>query len=104
MAVAGLDAFAVIVTAAADPGQGYDFVSRVFAPKAGLDEDPVTGAAHTVLAPYWVDRLGRAWLTGFQASARSGIVGVAVNGERVIVTGHAVIILDGILSPTAMPN
>jgi PhzF family phenazine biosynthesis protein len=104
MAVARLDAFAVIVTAVAEPGQGYDFVSRVFAPKAGIDEDPVTGAAHTVLAPYWVDRLGRTWLTGFQASARSGIVGVALNGDRVIVTGHALTILDGILSPTASPS
>jgi predicted PhzF superfamily epimerase YddE/YHI9 len=52
-AVGRLDASAVIVTAAADPGQGYDFVSRLFAPNAGIPEDPVTGSSHTVLAPFW---------------------------------------------------
>jgi PhzF family phenazine biosynthesis protein len=103
-ALARLEAFAVIVTAIAEPGQAYDFVSRVFAPKAGLDEDPVTGAAHTVLAPYCAHRLGRATLTGLQASARSGIVGVALNGDRVVITGRAVTVLDGVLSSTASPG
>lgn len=103
-AVARLDAFAVIVTAVAKPGQRYDFVSRVFAPKAGLDEDPVTGATHTALAPYWADRLGRTSLTGLQASARSGIVGVEVRGDRVVITGRAVTVLDGVLNTTANPS
>ena len=69
-AVGRLDVSAVIVTAVADPGQGYDFVSRLFAPKVGIPEDPVTGAAHTVLAPFWADRLGRTSLVGLQASSQ----------------------------------
>src|SRR5262249_27381041 len=68
-AVAALDAKGLIVTApAGEPG--LDFVSRFFAPAVGIDEDPVTGAAHCVLAPYWAEQLGRAELVGFQASAR----------------------------------
>jgi PhzF family phenazine biosynthesis protein len=101
--VAALDADVVVVTAAADPGQPYDFVSRVFAPNVGIDEDPVTGSAHTVLASYWAERLGRTSLVGFQASARSGLVGVELNGDRVIVSGRAVTVLDGVLSSTAVP-
>jgi len=97
-AVARFAAFALIVTAAADSGQAYDFVSRVFAPNVGIDEDPVTGAAHAVLAPYWANRFGRASLTGLQVSARSGIVGVEPNGDRVLVSGRAVTVLDGTLN------
>ena len=59
----------LIVTAPADQGQVYQFVSRVFAPQAGIPEDPVTGSAHTVLAPYWADRLQRPSLKGLQVSA-----------------------------------
>ncbi len=70
VAVSGLDASAVIVTAVADPGQAFDFVSRLFAPDLGIPEDPVTGSAHTVLAPFWTDRLGRTSLVGLQASSR----------------------------------
>ena len=87
----------VIVTAAADREQPFDFVSRAFAPNLGIDEDPVTGSAHTVLAPFWADRLGRAALVGLQASARSGLVGVELIGDRVIVSGRAVTILDDAL-------
>lgn len=90
----------VVPTAPADEGNAYDFVSRVFAPNLGLDEDPVTGSAHTVLAPYWAERLGRNQLTGLQASSRPGIVGVEVRDRRIIVSGHAVTILDGILKPS----
>jgi predicted PhzF superfamily epimerase YddE/YHI9 len=57
-AVSRLDALGVIVTGRADPGQGFDFVSRLFAPNAGIPEDPVTGSSHTVLAPFWAHRLG----------------------------------------------
>jgi PhzF family phenazine biosynthesis protein len=90
---------AVVPTALAETGDTYDFVSRVFAPMLGLDEDPVTGSAHTVLAPYWAQQLGRTGLTGLQASSRPGIVGVEVYDGRVVVSGRAVTILDGILRP-----
>jgi PhzF family phenazine biosynthesis protein len=93
----------LIPTAQADPGAGYDFVSRVFAPQAGIPEDPVTGSAHTALAPYWAARLGRTTMTGLQASRRSGLVGVAVRGDRVIVAGRAVTVFDGVLNTVAEP-
>jgi PhzF family phenazine biosynthesis protein len=103
-AVGQLDGSAVIVTAAADQGQGYDFVSRVFAPSAGIPEDPVTGAAHTVLAPFWADRVGRTTLVGLQASSRSGLVGVGLIGDRVTITGRAITVFDGTLVPAATPT
>jgi len=77
----------IIATA---PGEGdFDFVSRFFGPAAGIDEDPATGSAHCVLAPYWGERLGRQQLLGFQASQRGGTVRVHVNGDRVILGGQA---------------
>ncbi|HEX6404019.1 MAG TPA: PhzF family phenazine biosynthesis protein [Pseudonocardiaceae bacterium] len=82
---------------ASDSNGGYDFVSRFFAPAVGIPEDPVTGSAHTALAPYWSDRLGRDGLTGLQASARTGLVHTTVHGDRVHLTGHAVLVLDGTL-------
>lgn len=94
-ALSGIEAQAVIVTAAAPTGQTHDFVSRVFAPREGIPEDPVTGSAHTVLGPYWRDRLGRQPLVGLQASTRPGYVRVTVNGDRVIITGRAVVVLQG---------
>jgi PhzF family phenazine biosynthesis protein len=103
-AVAELDASALIATAVADPGQKHDFVSRLFAPKAGIPEDPVTGSSHTVLSPFWVRRLGRTSLVGLQASPRSGLVGVELRGERVIITGRAITIFDGSLSSAANPS
>jgi predicted PhzF superfamily epimerase YddE/YHI9 len=104
-AVSVLDAsVGLIVTAMAEPGHEYDFVSRVFAPQAGIPEDPVTGSAHTVLAPYWADRLGRASLVGLQVSPRSGLVGVELNGDRVTVIGRAITISDGMLSSAATPR
>ncbi|MFI1868988.1 PhzF family phenazine biosynthesis protein [Streptomyces jumonjinensis] len=85
----------IIATAAADrPGLGYDFVSRGFFPRVGIDEDPVTGSAHTALAPFWASRLGTS-LTGLQASARSGLVRTELRGERTLLTGHAVTVIDG---------
>ncbi|MES5817933.1 PhzF family phenazine biosynthesis protein [Streptomyces sp. RG80] len=87
---------AVIVTAAADgPGGPYDFVSRFFAPANGIPEDPVTGSAHTGLAPYWAARLGRDRLVGLQASARTGLVRTEVRGDRVRLTGGAVTVWRG---------
>lgn len=85
----------VIVTAAAKPGSAYDFVSRFFCPSVGINEDPVTGSAHCVLSPFWSKRLGRAQLTGYQASARGGIVRVEFTGERVRLGGQAVTFLRG---------
>jgi len=102
-AVGGLDAPAVIVTAVADREHDYDFVSRLFAPNIGIPEDPVTGSAHTVLAPFWADRLGRTSLVGLQASSRSGLVSVELNGDRVTITGRAITVFDGELSSAASP-
>jgi PhzF family phenazine biosynthesis protein len=84
----------VILTARSET-PGYDFVSRYFAPGAGVDEDPVTGAAHCALAPYWAERLGKTELVGFQASRRGGVVGVRARGERVSLRGQAVTVLSG---------
>ncbi|MEU6846899.1 PhzF family phenazine biosynthesis protein [Streptomyces sp. NPDC046716] len=89
----------VIATAPAeDPARGYDFVSRCFFPNVGIDEDPVTGSAHTALAPFWAERLGRTELTGLQASTRTGLVKVALRGERTLLTGSAVTVIDGELN------
>jgi predicted PhzF superfamily epimerase YddE/YHI9 len=73
----------------------YDFVSRYFAPNYGIDEDPVTGSAHCTLAPFWAAKLGRASMTGYQASARGGEVRVRVEGDRVRLGGKAVTVLKG---------
>ncbi|MGW3142536.1 PhzF family phenazine biosynthesis protein [Streptomyces sp. NPDC001139] len=86
----------IIATArAADPAQGYDFVSRCFFPNVGIDEDPVTGSAHTALAPFWSERLGGTVLTGLQASPRSGRVRTELRGDRTLLSGHAVTVIDG---------
>ncbi|MDF9811576.1 PhzF family phenazine biosynthesis isomerase [Streptomyces sp. SPB162] len=95
-ALAALGPRGVIATAAAeDPSRGYDFVSRGFFPAVGVDEDPVTGSAHTALAPFWSARLGRAELTGLQVSARTGLVRTELRGDRVLLTGTAVTVIDG---------
>ncbi len=84
----------VIVTARSDTPH-YDFVSRFFAPGAGIDEDPVTGSAHCCLGPFWAARLGKTDLVGYQASARGGVVRVRLEGERVKLGGQAVTVLRG---------
>lgn len=84
----------VMVTSRAST-QRYDFVSRFFAPQVGVDEDPVTGSAHCCLAPYWSNRLGKTAMTGYQASARGGVVRVRMNGDRVYIGGQAVTVLRG---------
>ncbi|WP_163507111.1 PhzF family phenazine biosynthesis protein [Fodinicola acaciae] len=91
------DTRGVIVTARADHG-AYDFVSRFFCPHQGIPEDPVTGSAHTALAPYWSQRLARDELVGLQASKRTGLVRTALRGDRVHLTGQAVTVLDGTLN------
>jgi predicted PhzF superfamily epimerase YddE/YHI9 len=84
----------VIVTARSS-SPDVDFVSRFFAPAAGVDEDPVTGSAHTALAPYWAGKFGKSDLTGFQASQRGGVVRVGVRGDRVLLGGQAVTVMTG---------
>lgn len=84
----------VIVTAAASD-EHVDFVSRFFAPQSGVPEDPVTGSAHCVLAPFWGERLGLTKMTGKQVSERGGIVRVEVLGDRVHLAGRAVTTLRG---------
>ncbi len=84
----------VIVTARSS-SLDYDFVSRWFGPAVGVDEDPVTGSAHCVLAPFWSERLRRDEMTGYQASTRGGVVRVRVKGERVLLGGQAITMLRG---------
>ena len=87
----------VIVTARAETSP-FDFVSRYFAPNFGVDEDPVTGSAHCALTPHWSRLLGKTEMFGYQASPRGGVVGVALSGNRVLLSGEAVTILRGVLS------
>jgi PhzF family phenazine biosynthesis protein len=97
-AIAQTPARGVILTArAAANDDGIDFVSRFFAPRAGVLEDPVTGSAHCTLAPYWAAKLGRTELTGRQLSARGGVVRVRLDGDRVTLGGQAVTVMKGIL-------
>jgi PhzF family phenazine biosynthesis protein len=88
----------VAVTSVAGSAE-YDFVSRFFAPSAGIDEDPVTGSAHCCLGPFWQRRLGKDELVGYQASSRGGLVRVRPLGERVRLGGQAVTVLWGELLP-----
>jgi predicted PhzF superfamily epimerase YddE/YHI9 len=83
----GLDRRGVVVTA---PGREADFVSRFFAPKLGVPEDPVTGSAHCELAPYWGQRLNLTTMKAFQCSRRGGEVGCTLVGDRVLLAGSAV--------------
>lgn len=94
--LASISARGFIVTSAAE-NRDYDFVSRFFAPGAGIKEDPVTGSAHCCLAPFWSARLGRDILTGYQASSRGGIVRTRVAGDRVMLGGQAVTVMRGTL-------
>ncbi|MGI4893569.1 MAG: PhzF family phenazine biosynthesis protein [Janthinobacterium lividum] len=88
------------------PADAPDVVSRFFGPRVGVAEDPVTGSAHCALAPYWVPRLGRARFLAHQLSSRGGVLDVELRGDRVLLTGRAVTVLDGnLLTPgdTAAP-
>jgi len=89
-----LDLEGVIVTA---PGRESDFVSRYFCPQYGIPEDPVTGSAHSTLAPYWARRLGKPKLHARQVSSRSGELFCEVRGDRVITSGRAVKYLEGLI-------
>jgi predicted PhzF superfamily epimerase YddE/YHI9 len=93
-ALAAVPVRGIIVTArSAVPA--FDFVSRFFAPASGVPEDPVTGSAHCCLGPFWAGRLGKDELRAYQASARGGVVGVRVAGQRVYLRGRAVTVLRG---------
>jgi len=86
----------VIVTSVADDDSPYDFVSRFYAPGLGIEEDPVTGAAHCCLAPYWRDRLKKDDFIAYQASKRGGVVKVSYDGgDRVLLQGQAVTVMRG---------
>jgi len=87
-----VEARGIIVTA---PGKEYDFVSRFFAPAAGVDEDPVTGSAHTMLTPYWSRRLGKKKLIGRQISSRGGTVYCEDKDDRVSLSGTARTFMQG---------
>lgn len=84
----------VIVTARPSSGE-FDFISRFFAPGSGVDEDPVTGSAHTALGPYWAEQLGKTEFTAYQASDRGGVVRVRLEGDRVKLGGQAVTVMSG---------
>jgi PhzF family phenazine biosynthesis protein len=86
----------VIVTSLAMANSEYDFVSRFFAPGLGIEEDPVTGAAHCCLAPYWRDRLQKNHFLAYQASSRGGVVRIDYDGgDRVFLQGQAVTVMRG---------
>ncbi len=95
--IADLGMRGLIITAQADTTAEYDFVSRFFAPAAGIDEDPATGSAHCGLAPYWRDKLGREALVGYQASPRGAIIRTLCRDSRVLLTGNVVLTLTGTL-------
>lgn len=94
--LAELACYAVIATArGTGADDDVDFVSRFFAPRQGIAEDPVTGSAHTTLAPYWAARLGRDRLRARQVSRREGEIACTVAGDRVLLAGHAVLVKRG---------
>jgi predicted PhzF superfamily epimerase YddE/YHI9 len=101
-AVRALGGFATVVAAPGE-GEGIDSVCRVFAPGAGIDEDPVTGSAHCLIGPLLAARSGRTRFTGEQASSRGGIVGMRVEGDRVVLSGRAVTVLEGTLHEDPPP-
>ena len=84
-----------IVTA---PGDTTDVISRAFAPGAGIDEDPVTGSAHAIVVPYWAARLGRDRFSAYQASARGGDLDCRLDGDRVVLGGRCVTVIEGVMT------
>lgn len=93
-ALRGIEVMAIVTA----PGDAVDVVSRVFVPAWGVDEDPVTGSAHAALAPFWAERLGRDRFTAWQASRRGGRVECRLDGERVILGGRCVTVIEGHLT------
>lgn len=97
LALKSVEARGVMVTAAGDR-PGVDFVSRFFAPRVGIDEDPVTGSAHCALTPFWAARLGKKEMNAYQASRRGGFLGVRLGDKRVYLAGRAVTVFKGELA------
>ncbi len=95
-ALAAIERYGIIATAPGDK-PGIDCVSRFFAPRVGVPEDPVTGSAHCSIVPYWAARLGRREITAYQASARGGLLYCRHEGERVRMAGKAVLFLEGVV-------
>ena len=93
--IATLDCRGLIITA---PGKASDFVSRFFAPQSGINEDPVTGSAHTSLTPYWSKRLGKSKLTAIQLSPRMGYLSCEMSNDRVLISGNAKTYMTGSIS------
>lgn len=100
--IKGMAGDGLIISAPGDPSgdstDNFDFVSRYFAPNAGIPEDSVTGSAHSVLVPYWAERLGRLTLSARQVSRRGGSLACRLDGDRVILGGTAVLYLEGTIS------
>jgi len=101
-ALSRVEARGVIVTSRADSKSAFDFVSRFFAPRSGVPEDPVTGSAHCALTPYWSAKLGKEELRAFQASPRGGELRLRLVGDRVRIGGQAVTVLRGELTTDNM--
>jgi PhzF family phenazine biosynthesis protein len=87
-----------ILLIATAPGDETDIISRAFVPGGGIDEDPVTGSAHSVIAPWWAERLGRTRFTAYQASARGGYLGCSVEDDRVMLTGQCRTVIEGMFT------
>ena len=96
-ALKGGDVLCIATAPGTGDASGAEVVSRAFAPGAGIDEDPVTGSAHAIIAPYWAERLGRSDFTAYQASARGGHVHCRVAGDRVILGGACVTVVEGVM-------
>ena len=94
-AIAAVGHKAVLLTAAAGPGSGADYVLRVFGPNVGIDEDAATGSAQCAAGPYWAERLGRPSLVAHQLSARGAVLYVRPEGARVHISGNAVTVFTG---------
>jgi predicted PhzF superfamily epimerase YddE/YHI9 len=95
--VAELDCLGLIATAPGEPGSGWDFVSRFFAPRHNINEDPVTGSAHATLVPYWAQKLGRTKLAACQISKRRGELWCEDRGERVEIAGQCAPFMEGVI-------
>ena len=93
-ALRGIEVMAIVTA----PGNDVDVVSRVFVPAWGVDEDPVTGSAHAALAPFWAERFGRDRFTAWQASRRGGRVECRFDGDRVILGGRCITVIEGQLT------
>jgi len=92
--LAKIETRGVIVTARSSTSE-FDFVSRFFGPRVGIDEDPATGSSHCALAPYWQAKMNKNQMIAYQASRRGGIIRVTVNGDRILLGGKAVTVLRG---------